>query len=313
MRRSLSVGTAIVALGAVLVACAEGAGPGTTLASTTTTTTHSGLGGDRLPVQLPTEEYGHFRASITGDLVLEPNGCWTITLNGQKRVVVFPVGFEKSADGLAMLSPDQTRFESGAAVDGTGSPTQVVSLPDGPDGYWSNYLAFCDPTANEVVVLDEVDRAWDPNALPEAELVKLARTAEFGVSWGCGLGFTLSSEDQRVVLYLDPTDFGSAPTPPITFPDAAWSGRVVVGKNLLVNHCDDVMEYWEPESIVAASWEVTEGVLDFEAPTEVGFDACGTAGPVEASLTGAVISTPDGPLELGDLTMVNEFYGCFAG
>ena len=313
MRRNLLAAATTIALATLLVACAEGAVPATTPDSTTTTTKQSDLGGDGLPVQLPTEEYGHFPASITGELLHESNGCWAISLGGEKRVIIFPEGFTKSSDGMAMVSPSGTRFEGGAIVDATGSPTQVASLPGGSDGFWGNYMVFCDPTASEVVVVDGLEPAFDPTALSGEEQLAMLRDADLAESWGCGLGFTASSADQRVAVMLHPVDFEKAPTPPISLPSSEWEATVAIGKNLLVNNCDDVWEYWEPESVVAASWPLSAGTIRFEAPDQTGFEACGTAGPVEATLEGAVIDTPDGPLELGDLTIVNEAYGCFAG
>lgn len=292
-------------------ACAAGPELGATTVPSETTTTISNLGGDGLPVQIPDEEYGHFPGALTGSLALESNGCWRIDLGDGPRLVVFPPGYTQDpADGSLMVSPDGSTFTDGMEVDATGGIVRTDGFPGTPDGYWGNYLDFCDPGATEMVVVDQLTPAFDASALPPDELVTMLRDTDFSISWGCGLGFTLSSPDQRVALYLSPSEFEAIPKSPVSFPDVGWNASVVVGKNLMVNHCDDVIEGWEPESVVAAEWPVTAGTLQFEAPEG---ESCGGSGPVEASLDGIVVETPEGPVELGDLTVVNEHYGCFAG
>lgn len=318
MQASIRNLTLIVALAMSAAACADADPSGITNGAETTTapgtaTTISNLGGDLRQVQNPGETYIHGDAHLSGILLLEENGCWKIAFGGERRLVAFPQGFEVGESGVAMVAPDGTEYGDGIAVDATGGPSSLASLPGAADGYWGDLISFCDPSATEIVVLEGVEPAYDPTALSEDELAELVHAAELTKSWPCGLGFTLSTEDERVVLYLEPTELYVAATPPITFPDDDWSGRIVVGKNLLVNHCDDVAEYWEPDLVVAASWELTGGVLDFEPPAEIGFDACGTSGPVTATLEGGTINTPRGEIVLDDLTMVNEAYGCFAG
>lgn len=309
----------VVAVGLSMSACADVNPSGTTspenltTAALETTTTLTNLGGDGRQVQNTGETYLHPGAQLSGTLVLEDNGCWKIAFAGESRIVAFPRGFTMSDSGVAMIAPDGVEYGDGLAVDAVGGPSSVDGLPGVPDGYWDGLVSFCDPAAIEIVVLDEMKPAVDPSAMTETELIELVDTAVLSESWPCGLGFTLSTFDQRVVLYTEPTDLYVESTPPITFPNPAWSGRVVVGKNLLVNHCDDVVEYWEPEAVPAATWELTAGVLDFEPPAEVGFDACGTSDAVRAALAGALIQASDGPISLGDLTVVNEAYGCFAG
>jgi hypothetical protein len=301
----------LACLSIAAAACAVGPETGATTVLPETTTTVSNLGGDRLPVQLADEDYGHFPGSLTGSLGLESNGCWTIDLGDGPRLIVFPPGYTQDAeDTSVMVSPDGSRFSDGMGVDATGSIVLSEGFPGVPDGFWVNYFDFCDPGTTEVVVVDELSPAFEASAVPTGELVTMLRDADLSASWGCGLGFTVSSPDQRVALYLSPTEMRATPEPPISFPAAGWNASVAVGKNLLVNHCDDVIEGWEPEAVIAAEWPVISGTLDFEAPQGQG---CGGIGPVEATLTGVVVETPEGPVELGDLTVVNEAYGCFAG
>ncbi|MEX0796463.1 MAG: hypothetical protein WD274_07200 [Acidimicrobiia bacterium] len=300
----------VICLSIVVAAC--GAGPestGSTVPAETTTTI-SNLGGDRLPVQIPGEEYGHFAASLTGTLHLQSNGCWTVDLGDGDRLVVFPPDYTLASDGAAMMGPGGVSFSDGMAVDAIGGIVPTEGFPGVPDGFWGNYFEFCDPAAAEAVVVDELTPAFDVAALPADELVTMLQEADLSMSWGCGLGFTLSTPDQRVALYLSPNDYEAVPNSPVSFPDDAWQASVAVGKNLMANHCDDVLEGWEPEAVFAAEWPVISGTLEFEPPESA---SCGAIGPVEANLSGIVVETPEGPVDLGDLTVVNEAYGCFAG
>jgi hypothetical protein len=300
----------VTCLSIAVVACGQGPGSTGSTAPAVTTTTTSNLGGDGLPVQVPEEDYGHFAGSLTGTLHLRSNGCWTVDLGDGDRLIVFPPDHSLASDGAAMVGPGGASFSDGMDVDAIGGIAPAEGFPGIPDGFWGNYFAFCDLAASEVVVVDELTPSFDVAALPAAELVAMLQKADLSMSWGCGLGFTLSTSDQRVALYLSPTDHESVPSPPVSFPDDAWQASVAVGKNLMVNHCDDVLEGWEPEAVFAAEWPVISATLEFEPPDTA---SCGGTGPVEADLTGVVVETPEGPVDLGDLTVVNEAYGCFAG
>ena len=300
----------VTCLSIVVAAC--GAAPestGSTMPAETTSTI-SNLGGDGLPVQIPDEDYGHFAGSLTGSLHLQSNGCWTVDLGDGDRLIVFPPDYTLASDGAAMVGPSGASFSDNMDVDAIGGIVPADRVPGVPDGFWGNYFEFCDPDASEIVVVDELTPAFDVAALPADELVAMLQESELTTSWGCGLGFTLSTPDQRVALYISPNDYEALPNPPISFPDDAWRASIAVGKNLLANHCDDVLEGWEPEAVFAAEWPVITGTLEFEPPEAA---SCGPTGPVEATLTGIIVETPEGPVDLGDLTVVNEAYGCFAG
>lgn len=300
----------VTCLSIVVAACGAGQESTGSTGPAETTSTTSNLGGDRLPVQIPDEDYGHFAGSVTGTLHLQSNGCWTVDLGDGDRLIVFPPDYTLASDGAAMMSPGGASFGDGLDVDAIGGIVPADGFPGVRDSFWGNYFEFCDPDASEVVVVDEVTPAFDVAALPAEELVAMLEEAELTMSWGCGLGFILSTPDQRVALYISPNDYEAVPNPPITFPDDAWRASVAVGKNLMVNHCDDVLEGWEPEAVFAAEWPVISATLKFEPPKTA---SCGGTGPVEADLTGVVVETPEGPVDLGDLTVFNEAYGCFAG
>lgn len=311
-RRSLL--SVVVASGVVLSACGLSArvlDPATTTLAPSATTL-SNAGGDRLPVQLPDEDYGHFPTPLTGRAALGSNGCWQIDLGDGPRLLVFPQGYVKPpSDGSVMKAPDGLRVSDGMDVDAEGGLVQGVSLPGGPDGYWGTYVAFCQPDRPEVVVLDWLEPAFDPAQVDTAGLIAMLKNTEFTTSWPCGLGFAVSSADQRVSIAVHSHESSSsALSAPVELPDPAWTANLRVGKNLMADNCDDVVEGWEPRAVVAATWEITGGVLDFMPPEGQG---CGGTGPVEAVLKEAVVSTPIGEVDLDTLTMVNDAFGCFAG
>lgn len=115
------------------------------------------LGGDGLPVKNPAESYGNTSAPISGEITLESSGCWTIEIGGGAALVVFPEGWLEDGTGAAMTSPDGAlSVASGDTVDGVGGSVPAETFPGVPDGYWGNYLAFCEPAVHKFVVLDEI-------------------------------------------------------------------------------------------------------------------------------------------------------------
>lgn len=147
-----------------------------------------------------------------------------------------------------------------------------------------------------------------PDQMSDADLVTILEQAELTKSWGCGLGFTLSSEDQHVALFLHPKS-EIASESPVTFPDETWNASILIGNDLLANNCDDVIEPDEPEAYSVANWPLSAGTLTFappDDPTCVGESVVGTVDE-------AVVETPNGELSLGSLSITNEAFGCFAG
>jgi hypothetical protein len=115
------------------------------------------LGGDRLPVQNPSESYGHTTEDVEGVLTLESTGCWTIDLGDGKRLAVFPAGFTKDVTGQHMRSSDgAVVVGSGDRVAAQGGTVPAAGFPGMPDGYWGNYLSFCKPAIEEFVVMDGI-------------------------------------------------------------------------------------------------------------------------------------------------------------
>lgn len=270
----------------------------------------SNLGGDRLPVKAAGEEYGNPTRPLTGRLALGDTGCWTIDLGDVPRLLIFPEGFVKPADnGASMAGPDGTRFLNGMLVDLEGGLVAASTLTDGDEGYWGSYIPYCDPASGEVVIADDLMTAFDPLALDNEALIELFGASQLTRSWGCGFGFTMSSKDQRIVVEMYPTEMAPLPGP-VTLPDPNWTAQILIGKHLTANHCDDVVEGWEPEPTIVAIWPITSGTLDFDLPDDV---VCGLSGAVEAVLSDAVVETPDGEMAVATIEPVNESFGCFAG
>jgi hypothetical protein len=137
---------------------------------------------------------------------------------------------------------------------------------------------------------------------------QLAADAELTEHWGCGIGFVASNEDQTAALFVYSTDH--EPMPPVSFPDPAWDARLVVGEDLMANHCDDVIEPGEPEPVISEEWQVDAGTLTFDLPDG---GVCGAAGPVIGTFNGLSASNETTTVDIGDLAIENASYGCFAG
>lgn len=139
-----------------------------------------------------------------------------------------------------------------------------------------------------------------PPAPTELDLAALT------VDHACGFGFQAGTPDQTVALVLAP-EGGPVTTGPVTLPDPAWSATVDFGRDLFANWCDDVVEPGEPSPVTVTTWELVEGALEVTVPD-------GTYGEATVVASGLVAESPDGSrVPLGDITIVNEFYGTVAG
>lgn len=145
----------------------------------------------------------------------------------------------------------------------------------------------------------------------QAPSTRAVATADLTEMWGCGYGFHASNPEQTVALRF--TAATSAPPSSRTaeLPDPAWEAEVVTGTDLYANWCDDVIEPDEPTPVIDGTFPVVGGTIAVTAPTpNVG---CGDA-EATAVITGLEVRAPDGAtLGLGDLTVTNPSWGCFAG
>ncbi len=249
---------------------------------------------------------------MVGSLEQDERGCWSLAQRGEQMFVVLPVGFADDPSGIAVTAPDGGVIGTGTPVDVIGAPVGVDALPGGTDGRWGSALAFCAPDAASVVVASSLTAdEFDPTALDGDALAALVAQAKFDDDWACGFGFATGTTDQRVGLYVEPTESGTPAAGPVTLPDQRFDVAVVVGEHLFANHCDDVAEWFEPDRVAAATYPVTAGTFDYRPPADA--DGCVTSEPVTITLEGAVVTTPAGEIALPTITIDNDAYGCFAG
>ncbi len=141
-RRSASL---VVLLSSVITGCA-GVG-----------ISESNLGGDGLPVQIESQPIPHRSEPVEGVIQLHDDGCWAAEIDATELLTILPVGFaEPPDDGAVMCSPDGTRFVDGMVFEGFGAVVPIELLPGVPDGFFGGYLSFCDPEAQQVIVLDSI-------------------------------------------------------------------------------------------------------------------------------------------------------------
>ena len=114
------------------------------------------LGGPGVPVQRPDRPIAAERRALTATLVVEPNGCLDAGLpSGRTFFVIWPAGTTMGETGDTVVVGART-LHDGDAFDGVGAIVPVLSLPD--PTYWHEaHLAFCDPAATEVLVLDAAE------------------------------------------------------------------------------------------------------------------------------------------------------------
>jgi hypothetical protein len=249
---------------------------------------------------------------MAGTLDVDERGCWRLEGSYDGALVVLPSGFELGPSGEELRTPDGEVLASGTPVDAIGAMIPTAPLPDGPDGRWSSYIEFCAPDTLAIAVLEELHPVGlRDNPPDDVELVEQLTSATLDTHWPCGYGFAVSDAAQRVGLFVQPT----TPEPPepgtVTLPDERFTATVIVGEHLFVNHCDDVMEWFEPEQTRLAEWDVVSGRFDYR-PEGVG-GVCSQTPSVTTVLSEVRVATPTGPVALGPIELVNEAFGCFAG
>lgn len=132
---------------------------------------------------------------------------------------------------------------------------------------------------------------------------------ELTEAWPCGYGFALSDVDQSVAVKVYATSTDEPPGSPGSLPHPDWEAVVEVGSDLMANHCDDVYEEGEP--IPDVGQRLTISAASFTYPNDVA--AAGCPSLVTADLTGVTATADAGEVELGDLRIANDAFGCFAG
>ena len=111
--------------------------------------------GGPIPSQREGETYPGPRSDETVSVELTDKGCWFVTLDGARRVAVWPAGTEQSrSDGSIVVLPGGAEVVDGDQLDVSAGVFPVKSLVGYPDGYWGTQLVFCDPSGTEVLVMD---------------------------------------------------------------------------------------------------------------------------------------------------------------
>ncbi|NNE12194.1 MAG: hypothetical protein HKN41_08120 [Ilumatobacter sp.] len=298
----------------LVAALALVAGCGATTASDTPPTTTENtddVGGFGAPAAAPGEFDDLPGVTMTGRVDLTDDGCWYLTGNGDRALLITPVGTRLGDDGTSLVTGEGVTIADGDRVDATGGFVETDSLPGGADGRWGNYVAFCAPSNRFVAVTGSIGPAFDPADVDLEALAGDLAASVFTVDRGCGYGFATGDDGQRWALRIDHTP----PEPPtasrIVLPDERFEVTVTTGAHLFANHCDDAIEWFEPEPVVAARWPVTAGSFDYPV---VDTTTGGCAGEsVTTVLTGATVQTPIGPVDLEPIEITNEAFGCFAG
>ena len=146
-------------------------------------------------------------------------------------------------------------------------------------------------------------------AAPDAASVAERLDTEPLEDFGCGHGFTVGTPDStvRLSVFAD-GGFGDPPSPGSVEVGAGWTGELVVGTDLFVQWCDDVLEPDEPEVVQDEVWVVV-GTLTWELVEGDGQCPSTAAG----MLTDARALTEEGDVELPAVALRNEAFGCFAG
>ena len=135
-------------------------------------------------------------------------------------------------------------------------------------------------------------------------------------SWGCGLQLSAGDPAQTRALTLVWNGAGGAP--PADGDVGArgtdgpgWEGTLAFGTELFANWCNDVVIAGAPAPEVSESWTIVAGTVTLDAPPPAD-SPCPTV--VRGTARGLVARTASGDEQaLGDVSLVNGSWGCFAG
>lgn len=284
-------------------------GPESASSTSEPTLPESNEGGFGAPAAAPGEFDELAGITMTGTADLGPDGCWYLSGNGESALLVAPAGTSLGEDGTSIVTLDGLAIEDGVQLDVIGGLVALEDLPGGADGRWGNYTAFCAPLYGYAAVADSVAIAFDEADVDPGVLADQLDASLFDTDYDCGYGFATGDRDGRWALHIDVT----TPTPPtagtVTLPDERFTVFVTAGAHLFANHCDDVMEWFEPTRTPAATWEVTAGSFVYPETSD---DIC-ASDPATTTLVGATVDTPSGPVVLDAIDITNTAFGCFAG
>ena len=151
-----------------------------------------------------------------------------------------------------------------------------------------------------------------PDSNPGPDLPDLAGLTQ---RYGCGHGFWIGNDPQTVALRFqanhgEALTVGEVSSASETSPGSGeWSGHLLTGRDLYANWCNDAIEANAPQPVILEEWRITSGTVEVVALPRVG--DCGEG---QAWARDLVATSADGrTVEIGDLLIVNESWGCFAG
>lgn len=307
--------SALAALTLILGACGANEGVSSRNPSTTPTsvsTTAGNLGGFGAPSQTPGEFAFGPGKPVVGAIQLADNGCWYANLNEIPRLAVFPIGFDLNPDtGSELVDDAGVVFQDGDPFDGLASMIRGDEIPGGEDGKWGNYVAFCQPERDEMVVFDSLVHEFDPTALNANDLAEMLEAAIWTEHFACGRGWATSTADQRVGLVIYEAQPASSVTNnQIVLPDPDWNASILIGKNLFAEHCNDAVEDWVSVPTIAFQWPLSAGVITIVDQVP---DPDDGPAQVRASLEGGQVDTGAGTIALPKIELDNRSYNFFAG
>lgn len=173
------------------------------------------------------------------------------------------------------------------------TPDPVVSPPSTSDTVVSQPTTTTSATSSTT---------WSP---PEIELTE---------SLPCGTGFTVANSDGTYLLLVRPNYVPSSNKAIVVdFPDPDWTAVLHTGEHLTVNWCNDIRDSNQPQRVIRDEWRVISGTLSFTTPSGK-VSGCRGNRTIRAELTGIEIARSAADIvDLPDMTVTNEQYGCDAG
>lgn len=127
-------------------------------------------------------------------------------------------------------------------------------------------------------------------------------------SYGCGTGFWIGNADETTALWISYT--GTMPPRSTSLPDPDWSVRMIDGRDLFANWCDDVIEEGEATPVEIRVLPVIGGDLEIIGDAPAQFESA----PLKLSATDLVLDVGNGEThDLGDVEIENPSFGFFAG
>lgn len=201
-------------------------------------------------------------------------------------------------DPADLALPDDVEANEDALITGTGTVSDEAS-PDGCEGTIAT------------VTFTAVDRVVDVSRGGQTEpTVSELQSVVFDQPWECGRGFTMSDAEHAWAVTIDAAagNVTEAAGDRVTIPDERFNVVVAYGVDLSAGNCALERAPFDPATVMLAIWPVTEGSFVYPDATVI---CDGSSASTE--LVDAVVETPEGPVELPPIEMVNPAFACGPG